>query len=348
MDLFTCDYSEGCHPRILEALQRTNLEQAAGYGADPHCIRAAELIREACAAPDSAVHFLVGGTQTNLTVIAALLLPFQGVLCADSGHINIHETGAVEATGHKVLPLPGARGKISAAQIRAAAEAHRKDANAEHTVQPGMVYLSHPTEYGTLYTRAELEEIAGVCAQYGLALFVDGARMGYGLAAEGADLTLPDFARLADAFSIGGTKVGALCGEAVVFRDSRRCPGFRYLLKQRGGMLAKGRLLGIQFETLFTDGLYFQLGRHADAMAGRVREIFRRAGCPFLYDSPTNQQFPVLSQAAYRRLEGQARGEFWCPVDETHNAYRFCTSWATAPQAVERLAAAVAQIGTLY
>lgn len=348
MDRFTCDYSEGCHPAILEALQRTNLEQTAGYGLDPHCERAAALIRAVCRAPESAVHFLTGGTQTNLTVIAALLRPYQGVLCVDSGHINVHETGAVEASGHKVLPLPGQQGKLSASQIHAAAAAHRQDANAEHTVQPGMVYLSHPTEYGTLYTKSELEEIARVCRQWGLPLFVDGARLGYGLAAQGTDVSLADLARLADVFYIGGTKVGALCGEAVVFPDPDFCPQFRYLMKQRGGMLAKGRLLGIQFEALFEDGLYFRLGRHADEMASRVRSIFQAAGCPFLMDSPTNQQFPILSTAAYARLEQTACGEFWCQVDNTHNAYRFCTSWATTPEAVERLAAAVKEIGALY
>lgn len=348
MDLFTCDYTEGCHPAILEALQHTNLEQTPGYGTDSHCARAAALIREACAAPESAVHFLAGGTQTNLTVIAALLRPYQGVLCADSGHINVHETGAVEATGHKVLPLPGQQGKITAEQIRAALRAHQEDASAEHTVQPGMVYLSHPTEYGTLYTKSELSEIALVCGQYGLPLFVDGARLGYGLAADGTDVTLADLARLADVFYIGGTKVGALFGEAVVFRSAALCPQFRYLIKQRGGMLAKGRLLGIQFETLFEHGLYLQLGRHGDETAYQVRDIFRRAGCPLLFDSPTNQQFPILSAAAYAKLEHTARGEFWCKVDQQHNAYRFCTSWATTPEAVARLDAAANTIGALY
>lgn len=348
MDLFTCDYTEGCHPRILEALGRTNLEQTSGYGTDPHCGQAADLIRRACDAPNSAVHFLVGGTQTNMTVIAALLRPYQGVLCADSGHINVHETGAVEASGHKVLPLPGRQGKITAGQIQAAAEAHRNDASAEHAIQPGMVYLSHPTEYGTLYTKSELEAISRVCEENNLLLFVDGARMGYGLAADGADVALPDLARLTDVFYIGGTKVGALFGEAVIFRDPNLCPCFRYMIKQRGGMLAKGRLLGIQFECLFEDDLYLQLGRHADELAYRVRDIFRAAGCPLLFDSPTNQQFPVLSKAAYEFLSREAQGEFWQDVDDTHSAYRFCTSWATSPAAVDRLEQAVKRIGTLY
>lgn len=283
-----------------------------------------------------------------MTVIAALLRPYQGVLCADSGHINVHETGAVEASGHKVLALPSCQGKITAAQIQATAEAHRKDQSAEHTVQPGMVYLSHPTEYGTLYTKAELEDIAQVCRDYHLPLFVDGARMGYGLAADGTDVTLPDLARLADVFYIGGTKVGALFGEAVIFRDPNLSPCFRYMIKQRGGMLAKGRLLGLQFECLFEDGLYYHLGRHANALAYRVRDIFRSAGCPLLFDSPTNQQFPILSNAAYEVLSQHVRGEFWQQVDDTHSAYRFCTSWATSPEAVDRLEQAVKKIGTLY
>lgn len=283
-----------------------------------------------------------------MTVIAALLRPYQGVLCADSGHINVHETGAVEASGHKVLSLPGCQGKITAQQIQSAVEAHRKDQSAEHTVQPGMVYLSHPTEYGTLYSKSELEAIAQVCRDYHLPLFVDGARMGYGLTADGTDVTLPDLARLTDVFYIGGTKVGALCGEAVIFRDPNLSPCFRYMIKQRGGMLAKGRLLGIQFECLFEDDLYFQLGRHANELAYRVRNIFRSAGCPLLFDSPTNQQFPILSNAAYEVLSRDVRGEFWQQVDDTHSAFRFCTSWATSPEAVDRLAQAVQKIGTLY
>jgi len=341
MDLFLCDYSEGAHPKILEALARTNLEQTHGYGLDPHCDRARELIRRACQAPDAAVHFLVGGTQANMTVIAAVLRSHQGVLCADNGHINVHETGAVEATGHKVLPLPGREGKMTAAQIEAAVQAHRSDANFEHLVQPGMVYLSHPTEYGTLYSLAELTAISRVCRRFQLPLFVDGARLGYGLTAEGSDVTLPDLAGLADLFYIGGTKVGALFGEAVVITNPALAADFRYCIKQRGGMLAKGRLLGIQFESLFEDGLYFDISRRANVLAYRVRDIFQKNGYPMLFPSPTNQQFPILPDEDYARLSQSAEGEFWCRVDQTHSAYRFCTSWATSEDAVERLEEAV-------
>ena len=339
MDLFTCDYTEGCHPAILEALQRTNLEQTPGYGTDSHCARAAALIREACAAPESAVHFLAGGTQTNLTVIAALLRPYQGVLCADSGHINVHETGAVEATGHKVLPLPGQQGKITAEQIRAALRAHQEDASAEHTVQPGMVYLSHPTEYGTLYTKSELSEIALVCDQYGLPLFVDGARLGYGLAADGTDVTLADLARLADVFYIGGTKVGALFGEAVVITKPELKADFRYLIKRHGGMLAKGWLLGIQFECLMADGLYLRMGRHAVDLAMDLRRAFEEKGFPLRYDSPTNQQYPILPDEALARLSERYAFSFWEKVDEGHSAVRVCTSWHTSRAQVDALIA---------
>ena len=341
MDLFICDYAEGCHPRILEALSRTNLEQTHGYGEDPHCRRAADLIRQACQAPEAAVHFLVGGTQANMTVIAAALRPHQGVLCAENGHINVHETGAVEATGHKVLPLPAENGKISARQVEEAVLSHRADGSFEHIVQPGMVYLSHPTEYGTLYSKEELTAISRVCRSLGLLLFVDGARLGYGLMSEDTDVTLPDLAALCDVFYIGGTKVGALFGEAVVILNQALKTDFRYMIKQRGGMLAKGRLLGIQFETLFEDGLYFSIAQNADRLACRVRDIFRASGYPFLFHSPTNQQFPILPDEEYAILSRCCEGELWQRVDDSHCAWRFCTSWATTDEAVDRLEQAV-------
>ena len=256
MIYFNNDYSEGCHPKILEALTRTNYEQTLGYGEDEYCARATEKIRTLCGRADAAVHFLVGGTQTNLTVIAAALRPHQGVLCADSGHINTHETGAVEATGHKVLGLPSKDGKITASQVRDAVLAHRADASFEHTVQPKMVYISNPTELGTLYTKAELTALRDTCRELGLYLFLDGARLGYGLMAKDNDLTLKDIGDCCDVFYIGGTKVGALFGEAVLVTNPALKEDFRYLIKQRGGMLAKGRLLGIQFDTLMTDNLY--------------------------------------------------------------------------------------------
>ncbi len=344
MDLFICDYTEGCHPRILEALTRTNMDQTPGYGTDVHCACARQLIREACAAPDADVHFLVGGTQTNTTVIASSLRPHQGVLCPASGHIHVHETGAIEATGHKVLSLPAVEGKISAEQIEAAVLAHRADENFEHTVQPAMVYLSHPTEYGTIYSRGELTAIHQVCRRLGLSLFVDGARLGYALASPETDVTLSELAELADVFYIGGTKVGAYFGEAVVITNPALKTDFRYIIKQRGGMLAKGRLLGIQFETLFTDGLYYEISRHAVSLAYQVRDLFLSHGYRMLFASPTNQQFPILPNAVYEKLSRTVTGEFWEKVDEEHSVWRFCTSWATTQEAVDRLAMALDSI----
>lgn len=341
MDLFICDYSEGCHPSILEALTASNFEQTHGYGMDPHCERARALIRDACGAPEAGVHFLVGGTQTNTTVIASVLRPYQGVLCADTGHINCHETGAIEATGHKVLALPASDGKITAEQVKHTVLAHRTDGSREHTVQPGMVYISYPTEQGTLYSAQELNDLSNICHQLGLPLFVDGARLGYGLMSRQADLTLRDLARLADVFYIGGTKMGALFGEAVVITNPALDVDFRYFIKQNGGMLAKGRLLGIQYECLFSDNRYFELGKHADALAERVRDAFVSAGYPMYYNSPTNQQFPILPDHEYEILSLSCEGEFWTRIDESHSVYRFCTSWATTPEAVNRLELAV-------
>ncbi len=340
-DLFLCDYSEGAHPNILKALQETNFEQTPGYSTDYHSNHAREMIKEAVGNTDAEVHFLVGGTQTNTTVIAAMLRPHQGVLCATNGHVNVHETGAIEATGHKVLPLPADNAKISAEQIQNYCKAHFADENFEHVVQPGMVYISQPTEYGTLYTRLELEEISRVCHEYDLPLFVDGARLGYALAASGNDVTMEDLAKFADVFYIGGTKVGALFGEAVVFSNLALAKDFRYIIKQRGGMLAKGRLLGIQFEELMKDDLYIKLGAHADELAYRVRDIFKSAGYEMLFDSPTNQQFPILPEKDYEKLKKTSEGEFWEKVDETHVAVRYCTSWCTSSSAVDRLEAAV-------
>ena len=341
---FECDYGEGAHPKILEALAATNLEQTEGYGLDPHCRKARELIRAACRAPEAAVEFLVGGTQANATVIAAILRPYQGVLCAQTGHINVHETGAVEAGGHKVLPLPAREGKITAQAVRRACEAHWADATHEHIVQPGMVYLSQPTEEGTLYSLSELEDIRAVCEEYRLPLYIDGARCGYGLGAEGNDVTLPDLARLANVFYIGGTKVGALFGEAVVIPDPAIQKDFRYMIKRMGGMLAKGRLLGLQFEVLFQDGLYEQLGRRTVALAQKLAAAFAAKGIPMLHPSPTNQQFPILTRAQREKLGETYAFSFWQEVDEDRAAVRFCTSWATREEDVDAL---VADIGRL-
>ena len=331
-----CDYSEGAHPWILQRLLDTNLEQSPGYGTDGYCERARELIRAACHAPQAAVEFLVGGTQANATVIAALLRPYQGAVCADTGHIHVHETGAVEAAGHKILPLPSLDGKLLPQDLEQLCAAHFADPSREHMVQPGMVYLSHPTECGTLYTRQELEEIRKVCDRWSLPLFIDGARCGYGLAAEGADVDLPDLARLAHVFTIGGTKVGALFGEAVVMPDPGLLPDFRYMIKRHGGMLAKGRLLGIQFQTLLEDGLYFDLARHANRLALRLRDGIAALGYPFPVESPSNQQFPVLPNGTVAKLQELGyEFEIDHPVDNGHTCIRLVTSWATPERAME-------------
>jgi threonine aldolase len=335
---FNCDYSEGAHPKVLEKLIETNLKQTAGYGEDPYCQKAAGIIRELCGRQDAGVHFFTGGTQVNFTVVAAALRPHQGALSADTGHINTHESGAVEATGHKVLPLESKDGKISAEQIREACALHYGDETHEHMVQPGLVYLSNPTEIGTLYSRDELEAIRDACREYGLFLYLDGARLGYGLGAPGNDLTLPDIARLCDAFTIGGTKVGALFGEALVIGSEDLNRDFRYILKQRGAMLAKGRLLGLQFLALLEDGLYFRISEQADRMAGLIRESCVRRGYGFLSSSRTNQQFPILPDDALKKLGEKYAFSYWKRIDEVHSAVRFCTSWATREEDARSLA----------
>ena len=341
MIYFNCDYLEGAHPAILKKLTETNMEQTVGYSTDPHCDAAREKIKVACHAPDADVHFLVGGTQTNTTVIASILRPYQGVLAAISGHVNVHETGAIESTGHKVLTLPSSDGKITAQQVEDYYYAHHHDDNYEHIVQPGMVYISHPTENRTLYTKDELTAIYHVCRKCGMPLFLDGARLGYGLMSDASDMTLPELAHLCDVFYIGGTKVGALFGEAVVIMNPALKKDFRYMMKQRGAMLAKGRLLGIQFETLFTDDLYFTISRHAIEMAMQIRDIFVSAGYPLLFDSPTNQQYPILPDSHFAELSKQFGFEFWERVDETHCGTRFCSSWATTQESVDALRQAV-------
>ncbi len=338
---FQCDYNEGAHPRIMERLMETNFEQTVGYGEDHYCEAARAAVRKAVGREDVDVHFLVGGTQANATVISSILRPYQGVLCATTGHINVHETGAIEHGGHKVLALEAADGLLSAALIREAVEAHYAEDGPEHTVQPGMVYISFSSEVGTVYSLSQLREISAVCREYGLPLFIDGARMGYGLASEGCDVSLSDIAALADVFYLGGTKQGALFGEAVVIVNDALKKDFRYCIKQNGGMLAKGRLLGIQFLTLFEDGLYFQLSEHAVSQAMRIRDAFESKGFGFLVQSPSNQQFPILDNATMERLSSDFLFSFWQKVDDTHTAVRFCTSWATRPEAVDALIAAL-------
>ena len=334
---FNNDYAEGCHQSILDALVKTNMEQTLGYSKDSYCAAAREKIRKACGDDSLAVHFLVGGTQTNLTVIDAALRPHQGALCASSGHIHVHETGAVEATGHKVLTLPSTDGKITALQVEQAVHAHRADGAFEHIVQPKLVYISNPTELGPLYTKQELEELSAVCQKLGLYLFLDGARLGYGLMAKGNDLTMADIARLCDVFYIGGTKVGALFGEAVVIRNPALAEDFRYIIKQHGGMLAKGRLLGIQFDTLFTDDLYYKISAHADAMADRLRDTLAEIGAPLLVPGTTNQVFAILPDTLLEELAKTITFSEQERVSDTHRAVRFCTSWATKAENVDTL-----------
>ena len=341
MIYFHNDYSEGCHEKVLAALTRTNLEQTPGYGEDHYCAEAADLIRKACNAPQMAVHFLVGGTQANLTVIDAALRPHQAAVSADLGHINSHETGAVEATGHKVMALPSTDGKITAEQVARMVEEHYASASFEHTTQPKLVYISSPSELGTLYSLSELEALSAVCRAKGLYLFLDGARMGYGLAASDNDVTLADLARLCDVFYIGGTKVGALFGEAVVIPDPTLIDGFRSLIKQRGGLLAKGRLLGIQFDVLFTDDLYFKLSQHAIDLAKQIKKGFEDKGYDFMCESATNQQFPILSYEQIERLKKDFSFDDYGPADENHRYVRFCTSWATTQENVDKLLAAI-------
>ena len=334
---FMNDYNECAHERILEAITRANREQDDAYGLDSRCEHARALIQARLDGAKSDVHFLVGGTQANLTIIAASLKPYQGVVCAESGHINVHETGAIEATGHKVLSLPTTNGKITAEQIASHVAMHYADATAEHMVQPGMVYLSQPTEVGTVYSRDELRAISRVCLLYGMPLYVDGARLGNSFAAEGADVFLPELAVFTSAFSIGGTKMGALFGEALVINDPLLKKDFRYHIKQRGGMLAKGRLLGIQFETLFADRLYDEIGRHAVREAQRIAAGIQAKGYALFVDSPTNQVFPILPRELLKTLALDFGYAFWQMFDAENDVVRFCTSWATPPEMVDEL-----------
>lgn len=337
MLFFECDYGEGAHEEILKKLMETNREQLPGYGSDRYCESAKEKIREACQCENAEVSLLVGGTQTNQIVIDALLQPYEGVIAAQTGHINVHEAGAIEFTGHKVLPLSQKEGKINSQELRVYLENFWQDETHEHMVFPGMVYLSHPTEYGTLYSRKELREIHGICKEYHIPLYVDGARLGYGLMAEGADISLPFLAANCDVFYIGGTKIGALCGEAVVFTGWKEPKYFMTRIKQHGALLAKGRLVGIQFDTLFTDELYFKISRNAIEMANRLKEGLRQKNYSFYLDSPTNQQFIVLKNQQMEQLAKEVSFSIWEKADEDHTVIRLATSWATRKEDVDRL-----------
>lgn len=327
---FESDYNNGCLPEILRRLSETNDEKASGYGFDPYTERAKDRIRKACDMTEAEVHFLVGGTQTNATAIDSLLQGCEGVLSVDTGHINVHESGAVEAFGHKVLVLPGiAGGKMAVSQIDDYMRKFLADETYPHMVQPGMVYITLPTELGALYSRKELADIYTVCQQYGLRLYVDGARLGYGLMAEGNDIDLPFLAHHCDAFYIGGTKVGALLGEALVYTNTRAPKYIFTIIKRHGALLAKGRVLGLQFDTLFTDGLYFRVSRHAIDMAQALRKVFAKHGLSLGIDSPTNQQFVILSKEQKQRLAEEIAFEIWEPLPDDHLLCRFVTCWAT-------------------
>ena len=330
---FLNDYSEGAHEKVLQHLIDTNMEQLPGYGTDHYCEEAKEKIKKACGCEDAEVFLLTGGTQTNQIVIDTMLQPYEGVVAAQTGH----EAGAIEFTGHKVLTLPEKNGKIRAADLKNLVETFYGDENHEHMVFPGLVYISHPTEYGTLYTKKELTELSAVCREYKIPLFMDGARLIYGLVSKETDVTLQDIAKLCDVFYIGGTKVGALFGEAVVITNEALKKDFRYMIKQNGGMLAKGRLLGVQFDTLFTDDLYFKISAHADELAMKLKKAFQKKGYGLRYDSYTNQQFPILPDSHIEKLKEKYVFEFWEKVSDAESAVRFCTSWATKPEVVEEL-----------
>ena len=334
-----CDYQEGCLPAILERLQETNLVPAPGYGEDEFSENARRLIREACRAPEARVFFLEGGTQTNSIAIHAILAGYEGVLSAESGHIAVHEAGAVEARGHKVITLPQKDGKISAASIEKWMEAFLRDTSKDHVVQPGMVYISQPTEFGTLYSLAELEDISAVCCRYGLPLFIDGARMAYGLASEANDAGLSDIARLADVFYIGGTKCGALIGEALVVTNPALMKHFFTLQKQQGAVLAKGRLLGINFEVLMSGTTYVDAGRHGVELAQKIRAALLEKGYELYVDSRTNQIFAWLTDEDLKHIGEKAAISIWERRDDGKTLCRFCTSWATREEAVDAVIA---------
>ena len=341
---FNNDYNHAGHPAVIEAIANTNSQAFPGYGLDECCERAAAAIKRHLDCPKAQVHFLVGGTQANYTVISAALRPWQSALAADTGHINVHETGAVEHIGHKVETLPNTDGKISAAQVEAYLSTYSESPVPEHITQPKMLYISFTTETGTIYSKAELEALRDACSRFGVYVFVDGARMGYGLGAEGNDLTLADFARLTDVFTIGGTKCGAMFGEAVIITNDELARDFRPNIKQNGGMLAKGWLLGAQFEALFENGLYFDITKRADDFAMRIRDAFAQAGVPFHAASPSNQQFVVLTDQQRDQLAREFIFEPEGELADGRHIARFCTSWSTTEEEVAALEAAIAKL----
>lgn len=334
---FASDYIAGAHPLVLQRLIDTNLECLSGYGTDKYCLSAAEKIKKACACPEAEVFFLVGGTQTNQIIISTMLDSHEGVIAATSGHVSIHEAGAIEYLGHKVIEMPEEHGKLAASAIKSVLENFYNDGNHEHMVFPGMVYLSFPTEYGTIYSKSELTQIYEVCKEYQILLFIDGARLGYGLNSEACDIKLSDLPKLCDVFYIGGTKVGALCGEAVVFTHHNSPKHFVTKIKQRGALLAKGRVLGVQFDALFTDDLYMNISRHAIEMANQLKTLFAENGYRFFVDSPTNQQFIILENQKMKELQQEVEFGIWEKYDVNHTVVRFATSWSTTENDIHQL-----------
>ncbi len=337
MVLLQCDYQEGTHPRILDAIVKTNFEQTPGYSTDIYSDKAKEAIKKTFNCPNADVHILVGGTQTNKTVIGSLLKKHQGVISADTGHVATHESGAIESSGHKVITIPHIEGKIFAKEVRDMLSLHYSLGNREHEVQPGMVYISNPTENGTLYTKKELHDLKEVCDEYDIPLFLDGARLGYALASPDNDIQPEDYSKYCDIYYIGGTKVGALFGEAVVITNDRYKKDFRYHIKQNGGLFAKGRLLGIQFLTLFEDGLYQEISKNAIDLAYLIKKEFQSFGIKLLFDSPTNQQFFIIENSLLAKIEEKFLFQFWHKEDENHTAVRVCTSWATKKEDIDEL-----------
>lgn len=334
---FESDYTLGAHPKILERFNETNMENLSSYGSDVYSSSAKEKIKALCNAPEAEVYFLTGGTQTNKIVISSLLKSYEGVVAANTGHISLHEAGAIEESGHKVLELASKDGKISSASLELFLSNFYSDENHSHMVFPGMVYISHPTEYGTIYSKAELTALHESCKKYNIPLYLDGARLGYGLMSSESDLTLVDIAELTDVFYIGGTKVGALCGEAVVFSKNYAPKNFLTVIKQNGALMAKGRVLGIQFDTLFTDELYFKISKQAIKTANKLKNVLKNKGYTFLLNSPTNQQFVVLDNSKLKELRKNVALCFWEKIDQTHTAVRFATSWATTDKDIEEL-----------
>ncbi|MCQ2501146.1 MAG: beta-eliminating lyase-related protein [Lachnospiraceae bacterium] len=335
---FESDYICGAHPKVLEKLVETNMVPVSGYGSDPYCASAAEKIKAACGCPEAEVRFITGGTQTNQLIISTMLANYEGVVAAKTGHVSTHEGGAIEYTGHKVLELPEKDGKLQAETLNKYLKTYWSDGNHEHMVAPGMVYISFPTEYGTLYSKKELTDLYGICREYDIPLFIDGARLGYGLASSSCDVTIQELAKLCDVFYIGGTKVGALCGEAVVFTHNNVPKGFLTQTKQHGALLAKGRLIGVQFDALFTDDLYFEIGKYAIRLAEELKALFIEKGYKLMLDSPTNQQFPILENSKMEELKKEVAFSFWEAYDENHTVVRFATSWSTQEEEIQKLA----------